>query len=160
MTATRSLVGPALLAGLCLLLGSQGTLKAQEALVGEGARPGVHIEIRDLIRGAGGVVTLRLRIVNTSAEAFRGGCAMYDKSHKDECGTFSGVYLLDTPNRKKYLVVRDADGQCVCGVVDDIDAGKQMNLWATFPAPPPEVESVTVVVPLFEPVAGVPVTGG
>ena len=32
-----------------------------------------------------------------------------------------------------------------------------MNIWATYPAPPADVAKVTVVVPLFEPIEGVPI---
>ena len=32
-----------------------------------------------------------------------------------------------------------------------------MNIWATYPAPPAEVTEMTVIVPLFEPIEGVPI---
>lgn len=130
---------------------------AQDVLYGEGANPDLRIEVRDLKRGDGGVVTLRLRLVNGSDEAFDASCDMRDPAFDDSCGEFTGAYLLDAANKKKYTVVRDSENTCVCSGVEDVEAGDRMNIWATFPAPPADVSEVTVVVPLFEPIEGVPI---
>jgi hypothetical protein len=39
-----------------------------------------------------------------------------------------------------------------------IKAGARSNMWAKFAAPPAGVEKVTVVVPDFQPIDGVPIT--
>jgi hypothetical protein len=130
---------------------------AQEVLSAEGETPDVRVEVRDLKRGDGGTVTLRLRLVNESGENFEASCRMREEGTNDSCGIFSGAYLLDAANKKKYLVVRDTDGKCVCSGVDDLADGKRMNIWATYPAPAAEVTKMTVVVPLFEPIEGVPI---
>lgn len=136
-----------------------GAAMAQDVLFGEGQNPDVRVEIRDLKRGDGGVVTLRLRLVNGSSDLFEASCSMREPGANDSCGTFSGVYLLDAANQQKYLIVRDANGVCVCSTIDDVDPGQRMNIWATFPAPPEGVTDVTVVVTLFEPIEDVPITG-
>lgn len=141
-----------------ILAGSM-PVAAQEVLSAEGQTPDVRIEVRDLKRGDGGTVTLRLRLINESAEQFSASCTMREESANDSCGTFSGAYLLDAPNKKKYLVVRDAENKCVCSGVENLDAGARMNIWATYPAPPADVQKLTVIVPLFEPIEGVPITG-
>ena len=130
---------------------------AQDVLSAEGETPDVRIEVRDLKRGAGDTVTLRLRLVNESGEQFDASCAMREPGGNDNCGTFSGAYLLDAANKKKYLVVRDTEGKCVCSGVEDLADGKKMNIWATYPAPPADTAEVTVVAPLFEPIEGVPI---
>jgi hypothetical protein len=130
---------------------------AQDVLYGEGQDPDLRVEVRDLKRGDGGVVTLRLRLVNDTGEAFDPSCDMREPGSNDNCGTFSGAYILDAPNKKKYTVVRDSEKNCVCSGVEAIEPGKKMNVWATFPAPPEGVSQVTVVVPLFEPIEGVPI---
>jgi hypothetical protein len=136
---------------------SAAPVLAQDVLSAEGETPDVRIEIRDLKRGDGDTVTLRLRLVNESGEPFDASCEMREYGANDDCGTFSGAYLLDAANKKKYLVVRDTEGKCVCSGVDNIEDGKKMNIWATYPAPPAEVTKMTVIVPLFEPIEGVPV---
>ena len=130
---------------------------AQDVLFGEGQDPDIRVEVRDLKRGDGGVVTLRLRIVNESGEAYDASCDMRDPSANDSCGEFTGAYLLDAANKKKYTVVRDSERKCVCSGIEAVEAGKRMNLWATYPAPPEDVSEVTVVVPQFEPIEGVPI---
>jgi hypothetical protein len=130
---------------------------AQDVLSAEGETPDVRIEVRDLKRGDGDTVTLRLRLINESGGDFAASCGMREYGANDNCGSFSGAYLLDAANKKKYLVVRDTEGACVCSGVNDLADGKKMNIWATYPAPPADVTELTVVVPLFEPIEGVPI---
>ena len=146
-----------LIAGIWLPVFFAAPALAQDVLSAEGETPDVRIEVRDLKRGDGDTVTLRLRLVNESGEPFDASCEMREYGGNDDCGTFSGAYLLDAANKKKYLVVRDTEGKCVCSGVDNIEDGKKMNIWATYPAPPAEVTKMTVIVPLFEPIEGVPV---
>ena len=136
---------------------SASSVLAQDVLFAEGETPDVRVEVRDLKRGDGDTVTLRLRLVNDSGEQFDASCAMREYGANDDCGTFSGAYLLDAANKKKYLVVRDTEGKCVCSGVKDLEDGKKANIWATYPAPPAEVTEMTVIVPLFEPIEGVPI---
>lgn len=153
LTLSMGLLAAGLLAGI-----SSATAQ-DDVLYAEGQDPDVRVEVRDLKRGDGGTVTLRLRLVNETGEAFDASCQIREAGSNDSCGTFSGVYLLDAANQKKYLVVRDSEQNCVCSTIDRLDDGKRMNLWATFPAPPADVERVTVVVQQFEPIEGVPITG-
>jgi hypothetical protein len=130
---------------------------AQDVLSSEGETPDVRVEVRALTRGDGDTLTLRLRLINESGEQFDASCNMREEGANDSCGIFSGAYLLDPTNKKKYLVVRDSEGKCVCSGVDNLEDGKKMNIWATYPAPPPGTAEMTVIVPLFEPIEGVPV---
>ena len=130
---------------------------AQDVLSAEGETPDVRVEVRDLKRGDGDTVTLRLRLINESGAPFDASCNMREPATNDSCGVFSGAYLLDAANKKKYLVVRDTAGACVCSGVDDLEDGQKMNIWATYPAPPAETTAMTVVVPLFEPIESVPI---
>ena len=130
---------------------------AQDVLSAEGETPDVRVEVRDLKRGDGDTVTLRLRLINESGGTFEASCEMREPYANDDCGAFSGAYLLDAANKKKYLVVRDTEGKCICSGVDNLEDGKKMNIWATYPAPPADVTEMTVIVPLFEPIEGVPI---
>jgi hypothetical protein len=63
---------------------------------------------------------------------------------------FDGIALIDPVGRKKYLVARDSDGNCVCS--NDLSdtfvySGRPVTLQATLTAPPPTVKKVDVVVP-------------
>lgn len=132
-------------------------LAAQDRLSADGDTPGTRIEIQDIKRDEGGTVTLRFQMVNESDDKFGDRCAFRENSGEG-CGPISGVHLLDVPNKKKYLVVRDSKQKCVCNEIAPIKAGGRMNFWAKFPAPPASVQKVTVIVPHFQPIEGVPVT--
>jgi hypothetical protein len=149
-----------LLLTLASLALSAGVLPsaAQDVLFAEGQNPDLRVEVRDLKRGDDGTVTLRLRLVNESDEDFDASCEMRE-SGGDSCGVFSGAYLIDATNQKKYLVVRDSEQVCICSSVDTVAAGKRMNVWATYPAPPADVTAISVIVPLFEPIEDVPISG-
>jgi hypothetical protein len=118
------------------------------ALIGDGVKSGQRIEIRDLKRDDGGTVTLRFQLINDG-----------EKDTISCCGIVDNVYLIDAANKKKYLVVRDAQGNCVCATgLPILGKGDRANAWAKFQAPPDGVQRVMVVVPGFEPVEAVPVT--
>ncbi|CAA9496585.1 MAG: hypothetical protein AVDCRST_MAG30-1676 [uncultured Solirubrobacteraceae bacterium] len=73
---------------------------------------------------------------------------------------FDGVALIDPQNRKKYLVARDADGECVCtrelsSAFARPDA--PISVQATLTAPPPEVKTVDLYVPKVKTFTKVPV---
>ncbi|MEA2269829.1 MAG: hypothetical protein QOC64_2439 [Solirubrobacteraceae bacterium] len=75
---------------------------------------------------------------------------------------FDGVALIDTQNRRTYLVARDATGRCVCSrrlarVVST--PGVPVSLTATLAAPPDGVTRVDVVVPNVRTFTGVPLAG-
>ena len=139
------------LTGLFAAPASAAELKA------EGTEPGVSIVIQDLKRDESNSVTLRFQLVNESGKFFHPGCKWREASNR-ACEEIGGVHLIDNANKKKYLVVRDSTGKCVCSVVQQVKAGARSNLWAKFAAPPANVEKVTVVVPDFQPIDGVPIT--
>ncbi|HJT16544.1 MAG TPA: hypothetical protein VJ853_04120, partial [Thermoanaerobaculia bacterium] len=71
----------------------------------------------------------------------------------------SGVTLVDPVNKKKYFVVVDTEKNCLCSrKVNSIDANSKVNLWAKFPAPPPDVQKVTIAIPHFQPIDDVPIS--
>ena len=63
-------------------------------------------------------------------------------------------------NKKKYFVVRDSEKNCLCSqAVDDVkEGGGRVTLWAKFPAPPPEVQKITIQIPHFQPIDDAPIS--
>jgi len=124
---------------------------AQE-LSSEGQIPGSKIVVREIKRDAAGTVTLRFQLVNEGEQAIKTYGVLGEYFGMDN------LNLIDTANKKKYLVVKDTEGACVCSELkDDAVPGSRFNLWAKFPAPPDDVQQITVVVPSFEPVESVPI---
>lgn len=142
---------------MCALFAGPIDSRAQQ-LFADGDIPGTKVVIQDLKRDEGGTLTLRFQMVNESEERIGDRCA-YRESSSESCGPISGVHLVDAANKKKYLVVRDSSNKCLCAEIRAIDKGKSLNLWAKFPAPPAGVQKITVIVPQFQPIEGVPITG-
>ena len=80
-------------------------------------------------------------------------------------GEIGETYLVDPVNRKKYLIVRDANDLPVGGQDGDpnrggLPAGQTLTAWAKFAAPADDVERISVYipnVPLFE---DIPISSG
>lgn len=127
----------------------------------DGEKPGARVEITELKRTSGGTVNLKLTVSNSGSAklnlygAYLGDSATSHDSYRD----VSGIHLLDPVAKKKYFVVTDAEKKCVCSKeIPDVEPGGKVNLWAKFPAPPPEVTKVTVEVPHFAPMDDVPIS--
>jgi hypothetical protein len=151
----RSTILSAFLLMILTIIVAAGPMPAaaqQPALEGEGTRVGTKIVIRDLKRDDGGTVTLRFRMINQSDKPQ--GLYQLLGGYLDD-----RVHLLDSANKKKYLVVKDATGKCECTQIrGNVSKDEPVNLWAKFPAPPDGVQKVAVVVDGFEPVESVPIT--
>jgi hypothetical protein len=75
--------------------------------------------------------------------------------------TLDGITLVDSRNRKRYLVGRDSRGACVCDselTNDYVEDGVPLELSATYAAPPPGVQAMDVHVPGFGTLHDVPVS--
>lgn len=126
----------------------------------DGDFPGVRVEVLELKRTGGETVTLKFAIVNESDKSINFGHSFGDESRAIvDYRSIGGVYLIDASGKKKYHVVRDAEGKCLCSRgLGKIEPGSRMNLWAKFPAPPDSVEKITVVIPHFIPMDDVPIS--
>ncbi|MBE4738952.1 hypothetical protein [Streptomyces caniscabiei] len=95
-------------------------------------------------RDAGGFVTVEGTVTNNT-----GGRWMAVEWRGDERelakngGSLAGANLVDQAGKKKYLVLRDTSGRCLCtqfsGGVRD---GESAHWYAQFPAPPEDTTSV------------------
>ncbi|WP_086804280.1 hypothetical protein [Streptomyces caniscabiei] len=95
-------------------------------------------------RDAGGFVTVEGTVTNNT-----GGRWMAVEWRGDERelakngGSLAGANLVDQAGKKKYLVLRDTSGRCLCtqfsGGVRD---GESAQWYAQFPAPPEDTTSV------------------
>lgn len=120
---------------------------AQSAIAtADGETTGTRIEITELSRTSGETVTLKFRLIADSGVEV----TPYELMEQSD---LRWVHLIDASGKKKYLVIKDSDGYCVCssGLKTQSMSGKSMNLWARFPAPPTEVKEVSVIFPHFIP---------
>lgn len=135
---------------------SGGTVVSKEVRAGETT---LSVEITGL-RREGQLVTLNWTIANIGD----GDWSLYTYMSADgETEDVSGVSLVDPVNAKRYRVARSGgpDGACVCSPTDDyyyLDAGAAAALYATFPAPPPEVTKINVEFPQLGQLTDVPIS--
>ncbi|WP_448699800.1 pilus assembly protein TadG-related protein [Streptomyces avidinii] len=62
----------------------------------------------------------------------------------------AGVTLVDKVGKKRYYVLRDTDGRCLCTTgLNIIEAGQTMPFFAQFPAPPTSTVEVDLSLPTF-----------
>ncbi|HYS53761.1 MAG TPA: hypothetical protein VER58_08395 [Thermoanaerobaculia bacterium] len=126
----------------------------------DGEVSGTHIDVTELKRGSGGTVSLKFVLTNNGTKNF----AMYghnlgDQDIRSDYKAVGGIHLVDPVNKKKYFVVRDSEQNCMCSrEVEDVHPGNKANLWAKFPAPPPDVTKVTIEIPHFQPMDDVPIS--
>jgi len=101
----------------------------------------MRVDVKELKRNTDGTVTLTFVMMNDA--------------HQPSSVIVPNTYLIDGVHKKKYPVVKDTQGQCVCATAGSIQPKSHLTLWATFPAPPENVQKLTVVVPHFSPMPDV-----
>jgi hypothetical protein len=126
---------------------------------GDGEKPGVRIEVQELKRTSGDTLSLKFTLVNDSADSFDFGYALIEQGKTNDYNSISGVNLIEGVAKKKYFVVRDTEGACLCSRdLSRVESKSRANLWAKFPAPPTDVSKITVIVPHFTPMEDVPIS--
>ena len=109
--------------------------------------PGILAELIQCKRKKG-VLTVKVRLKNTSSKSVKTWWSDVKKT----------VYLMDEANQKKYFLLKDANGECICNAAGDhISPNMSRISWFKFPAPPPEVEEISIVLPLSVPFEDVPI---
>ena len=118
------------------------------------------MEVTELKRSSDNTLTLKFVMVNDSDKAIGFGYDFGDKDNQiKDHSTIGGINLVDGANKKKYFVVRDTDSNCVCSRdVKDIGPAARANLWAKFPAPPDDVQKISIEIPHFGPLDDVPIS--
>jgi hypothetical protein len=126
----------------------------------DGEKPGTRVDVMELKRGSGGTVTLKMAFVNDSEHAMGFGYNFADPDHEiGDHGSIGGVQLVDPVGKKKYFVARDSEGKCVCSTkVPDVAPHSRVSLWAKFPAPPDDVQKISIVIPHFQPLDDVTIS--
>ncbi|MDQ0811495.1 hypothetical protein QFZ63_003209 [Streptomyces sp. B3I7] len=105
----------------------------------------VTLTITSVVRDDGGFVTVDGQVINNGGEFW---VASNWRSDERELGangaSMSGASLVDSRGKKKYLVLRDTRGRCLCTKFEGggVDAGKSTDWFAQFPAPPEDTTKV------------------
>lgn len=126
----------------------------------DGDLPGIRVEIQELKRTSGDTVTLKFAMINDSDKELKFGITFGEEGKSGyDYYSIGGVHMIDAAGKKKYFVVRDTEQQCLCSRnLNNIASKSRVPLWAKFPAPPGDVQKITLVVPHFIPMDDVPIS--
>ena len=130
---------------------------SQTLASGEWTAPGLRAEVTELKRTSGGTLTLKFTLVNDSGKTIQIADMTPLLDLNTGSYTVGSVHLIDPVGRKKYFVARDSENRCVCSQFGAIQPGQRANHWAKFPAPPDDVQRISVVLPTFSPMDDVPI---
>ncbi|WP_157610396.1 hypothetical protein [Spirillospora albida] len=151
--------------------GGPGTDKARQA-TSSGERRSVafahaggpaHIDLVALNRTSETTVTGRFRVVNDGRAPLDMAGPLGDRSNDPQAGsilTVSGLGLLDGRNNKLHMPLHTTAPTCLCSKIQTLAPGASADIYAVFPAPPADVERVTVTAPNAMPFHDVPLGKG
>jgi len=124
----------------------------------DGEKSGLRVDVQELKRSSGGTITVKFTMVNDSGGEVSFQYDFRELSQREDEYTISGVQLVDPAGKKKYPVIRDGQGNCLCSRgIASLASKSRSNLWAKFPAPPGDVKKVSIVIPHFMPMDDVPI---
>ncbi|MDX3516689.1 hypothetical protein [Streptomyces scabiei] len=105
---------------------------------------GVTLTVTSAHRDGGGFVTVEGTVVNNTGEAWVPANWLGDEKELAKNGaSIAGANLVDRTGKKKYLVLRDTSGRCLCTqFTGGVDEGATAQWFAQFPAPPEATTSV------------------
>jgi hypothetical protein len=105
---------------------------------------GVKVDLVSAKRTSGGTVTISFKYSNTRSTPFNylAATGLYNLCDQ--------VYFVDPQNKRKYLVVKDSQGNSLATAApftQNVAPGESQPCWAKLPAPPANVNKISIFVP-------------
>lgn len=138
--------------------GADGSASPQEELA-ESKQGDLTLTITSAARGNDGYVTVQGTVTNNGSRLWTAADWMSDERELSKnASSIAGASLVDQKGKKKYLILRDTQGKCLCTqFVGGVRSGQTTDWYAQFPAPPKETTTVTFQVGAMPP-AEIPLT--
>ncbi|KUL61245.1 hypothetical protein GT036_11165 [Streptomyces sp. SID4915] len=113
----------------------------------------VAVTVKSAVRDSGGFLTVSGDVQNVGSGIWLASDWQSDERElKKNGGSLAGATVVDTAAKKKYLVLRDTTGRCLCTKFEGgVDEGKTVDWYAQFPAPPQESEKVELQIGTMPP---------
>ncbi|PBC61564.1 hypothetical protein BKI49_23540 [Streptomyces sp. Tue6028] len=97
----------------------------------------ITVTITSAQRDQGGFVTVSGQVTNGGSSSWLGADWQSNETElASNGGSLSGASLVDEKGKKKYLVLRDTTGRCLCTKFARVRPGDSTSWFAQFPAPP------------------------
>ncbi len=126
--------------------------ESEEILAQVKGADGIVVTINSAARDSGGFITVNGQVENTGDKIFVAGEWRGQETELLKNGaSTAGAVLIDKQGKKKYFVLRDTDGGCLCTTGLTVKAGQKVPIFAQFPAPPEDVTEVDFQLPTMPP---------
>ncbi|MFF8783998.1 hypothetical protein [Streptomyces sp. NPDC015125] len=124
-----------------------------DKVIGEMKGPdGVVVTLHSVVRDSGGFVTVNGTVSNHGNRAFNAIDWRSNETELRSRSSISGATLVDKAGKKRYLVLRDTNGECLCTTgLSGLMPGGSRPIFAQFPAPPAKVTQVDFQLPTMPP---------
>ncbi|MFI8926261.1 hypothetical protein ACIG3E_01070 [Streptomyces sp. NPDC053474] len=135
--------------------GKEAEDSASDEALAEVKGNGITLTVTSAERDEGGFLTLSGRVTNGTSGIWLAGEWRSDETElKKNGGSLAGAALVDAAGKKKYLVLRDTTGRCLCTKFEGgIEQNQSADWFAQFPAPPEDTKKVELQVPTMPPAA-------
>ncbi|MDK9496326.1 hypothetical protein QEZ40_000775 [Streptomyces katrae] len=111
---------------------------------------GMTLTINRAARDAGGFLTVEGQLKNTGTAPYVNTAPWRGNELNSSGVSVAGVTLVDKAGKKRYYVLRDTDGRCLCTTgLAIIEPGQSVPFFAQFPAPPAATMEVEMSLPTF-----------
>lgn len=115
---------------------------------------GIVVTLHSAVRDSGGFVTVSGTVTNRGDQIFNAVDWRSKETEMRSRSSVSGASLVDQAGKKRYLVLRDTDGECLCTTgLSGIKPNASRPLFAQFPTPPSSVTKVDFQIPTMPPVS-------
>ncbi|EST24110.1 hypothetical protein N566_25115 [Streptomycetaceae bacterium MP113-05] len=98
----------------------------------------ITLRISSSLREEGGFVTVRGTVINAGSDRWAAPGWQGDEVElADNQASMAGAKLVDKEGRKRYFILRDTEGRCLCTKFNTgLGGGESADWYAQFPAPP------------------------
>lgn len=116
----------------------ESEVPAADPVLAEVKAGGLTLQVTSAARDEGGFVTVEGKVTNGTGAPWVGADWLGDENELvTNGGSIAGASLLDPSGKKKYLVLRDTEGRCLCTrFTGGVGTGDTTEWFAQFPAPP------------------------
>ncbi|MGW5738702.1 MULTISPECIES: hypothetical protein [Streptomyces] len=98
----------------------------------------ITLTVSSAVRDEGGFVTVSGKVTNSGGKFWAAANWRGEERELNKNGSsVAGANLVDNAGKKKYLVLRDTEGRCLCTkFTGGVKPGQTADWYAQFPAPP------------------------
>jgi hypothetical protein len=134
-----------LLTGVGFVWPGEGSAADAKPMVQETEWSGVTAELTSVERSSGNMLTIKFKYTNTGSDKVE----IARLGRYDHDNVLDHVYYIDAKNKKKYLVVKDAEKKALGTNLKyfALAPGESKAGWGKFPEPPAGVEKISVYLP-------------